>query len=125
MHGEPVTIEGTELLARCVQHETDHLDGILFIDRLDRAQRKLAIKAIREAEWAGETAPPSSSRRTPCTAGRSKRATSMRLVFAGTPESPSRRSTPCSAPPRGRRRRSPGRTRRPAGAARVRARRSR
>ena len=40
MHGEPVTIEGTELLARCVQHETDHLDGILFIDRLDRDQRK-------------------------------------------------------------------------------------
>ena len=58
MHGEPVTIEGTELLARCVQHETDHLDGVLFIDRLDRAQRKLALKAIREAEWAGETAPP-------------------------------------------------------------------
>ena len=57
-HGEPVTIEGTELLARCVQHETDHLDGILFIDRLDRAQRKAALKAIREAEWAGETAPP-------------------------------------------------------------------
>jgi len=41
-----------------VQHETDHLDGILFIDRLDKAQRKLALKAIREAEWAGETAPP-------------------------------------------------------------------
>ncbi len=58
MHGEPVTIEGTELLARCVQHETDHLDGILFIDRLDREQRKLALKAIREAEWAGQTAPP-------------------------------------------------------------------
>ena len=35
MHGEPVTIEGSELLARCVQHETDHLDGILFVDRLD------------------------------------------------------------------------------------------
>ena len=32
-HGEPVTLEGTELLARCIQHETDHLDGILFIDR--------------------------------------------------------------------------------------------
>jgi peptide deformylase len=57
MHGEPVTIEGTELLARCVQHETDHLDGILFIDRLDRAQRKAAMKAIREAEWAGERPP--------------------------------------------------------------------
>jgi peptide deformylase len=55
-HGEPVQIEGSELLARCIQHETDHLDGILFIDRLDRAERKLALKAIREAEWAG--APP-------------------------------------------------------------------
>ena len=57
MHGEPVTVEGSELLARCVQHETDHLDGILFIDRLDREQRKLALRAIREAEWAGQPAP--------------------------------------------------------------------
>jgi peptide deformylase len=57
MHGEPVTIAGTELLARCVQHETDHLDGILFIDRLDRKQRKLAMKAIRDAEWSGLSVP--------------------------------------------------------------------
>jgi peptide deformylase len=57
MHGEPVVIEGTELLARAIQHETDHLDGVLFIDRLDKAQRKLALKAIREAEWAGAPAP--------------------------------------------------------------------
>jgi peptide deformylase len=57
MHGDPVTIEGTELLARCVQHETDHLDGILFIDRLDKKQRKLAMKAIREAEWSGLPTP--------------------------------------------------------------------
>jgi peptide deformylase len=56
-HGEPVEIEGSELLARCIQHETDHLDGILFIDRLDRAERKLALKAIREADWAGDRAP--------------------------------------------------------------------
>jgi peptide deformylase len=56
-YGEPVVIDGTEMLARCVQHETDHLDGILFIDRLDRSTRKLALKAIREAEWAGQ-APP-------------------------------------------------------------------
>ena len=56
-YGEPVTIEGSELLARCVQHETDHLDGILFIDRMDKAQRKLAMKAIRAAEWAGQPAP--------------------------------------------------------------------
>jgi peptide deformylase len=54
MHGEPVTLEGTGQLARCVQHETDHLDGVLFIDRLDAAQRKLAMKEIRAAQWWGE-----------------------------------------------------------------------
>jgi len=57
MHGDPVIIEGTELLSRCIQHETDHLDGILFIDRLDPDQRKLAMKAIREADWAGGDTP--------------------------------------------------------------------
>ncbi|HEX3706030.1 MAG TPA: peptide deformylase [Mycobacteriales bacterium] len=57
VHGEPVVVEGTELLARCIQHETDHLDGILFLDRLDPAQRKEAMKAIRDAEWAGLTTP--------------------------------------------------------------------
>jgi peptide deformylase len=57
MYGEPVTLEGTGQLARCVQHETDHLDGVLFIDRLDKAQRKLAMREIREAEWWGEPIP--------------------------------------------------------------------
>ncbi|WP_327045081.1 peptide deformylase [Microbispora sp. NBC_01189] len=57
MHGEPVTIEGTDIMARCFQHETDHLDGVLFIDRMDVKQRKLAMKAIREAEWSGLSAP--------------------------------------------------------------------
>jgi peptide deformylase len=56
-YGEPVTLEGSELKARCIQHETDHLDGILFIDRMDKAQRKMAMKAIRDAEWAGQAAP--------------------------------------------------------------------
>jgi peptide deformylase len=51
MWGEPVVISGSELLARCVQHETDHLDGVLFIDRLDPATRKEAMKAIRESDW--------------------------------------------------------------------------
>ena len=55
--GEPVVIEGSELMARCVQHETDHLDGIMFIDRLDTETRKEAMRAIREAEWFGENAP--------------------------------------------------------------------
>jgi peptide deformylase len=57
MHGDPVVVDGTDLLARCVQHETDHLDGILFIDRLDAEQRKAAMKAIREAEWSGGPVP--------------------------------------------------------------------
>jgi len=57
MYGEPITLEGTDLLARCVQHETDHLDGILFIDRMDPEQRKAAMKLIRQAEWFGEPVP--------------------------------------------------------------------
>jgi peptide deformylase len=57
MHGDPVTIEGSALLARCIQHEVDHLDGILFIDRLDPDQRKAALRAIRESEWSGLAAP--------------------------------------------------------------------
>jgi peptide deformylase len=53
MHGDPVTIEGTELLARALQHETDHLNGILFIDRLSEEDRKIAMKEIRESDWFG------------------------------------------------------------------------
>jgi peptide deformylase len=53
MHGEPLVVEGTELLARALQHETDHLDGILFIDRLSVDDRKAAMKEIRESDWFG------------------------------------------------------------------------
>ncbi len=58
MYGDPVVLEGTERLARCIQHETDHLDGIIFIDRLDAERRKAAMKAIREADWGAAGAPP-------------------------------------------------------------------
>lgn len=57
MYGEPVVIEGSELLARAIQHETDHLDGILFIDRLDADSRKEAMKLIRQSEWFGADLP--------------------------------------------------------------------
>jgi peptide deformylase len=53
MYGDPVTIEGSQYLARALQHETDHLDGVLFIDRLDTDARKQAMKAIRESDWFG------------------------------------------------------------------------
>ena len=60
MYGEPISVEGSELLARAIQHETDHLDGILFIDRLSTEDRKLAMREIRESQWFNENngAPP-------------------------------------------------------------------
>ena len=53
MYGEPVTIIGTELLARCVQHETDHLNGVLFIDRMSAATKLGLKRKLRELmpEW--------------------------------------------------------------------------
>jgi peptide deformylase len=51
MHGEPITVDGSEFLARALQHETDHLDGILFIERMPNEFRKLAMKEIRDSEW--------------------------------------------------------------------------
>ena len=56
MHGEPITIEGTEFLARALQHETDHLNVILFVDRMTVELRKNAMKEIRESEWFGTAA---------------------------------------------------------------------
>lgn len=50
-HGEPVVVEGSARLARCIQHETDHLDGVLFLDKLDPLTRKQAMAEIRAAEW--------------------------------------------------------------------------
>jgi peptide deformylase len=57
MYGEPVVVEGSDMLARCLQHETDHLDGVLFVDRLDRETRRAAMKAIRDADWNGGPVP--------------------------------------------------------------------
>ena len=53
--GKWFEIEGTELLARAMQHEIDHLEGVLFIDRLSRLKRDLVIrkikKLIKNGEW--------------------------------------------------------------------------
>ena len=57
MHGEPIRLVGEELLARIFQHETDHLNGILFVDRLDKETRKKALHDIKESEWFGLSAP--------------------------------------------------------------------
>ena len=47
VNGKPVTLEGTGLMARCLQHEVDHLDGKLFLDRLTGEARKTALRALR------------------------------------------------------------------------------
>jgi peptide deformylase len=48
-HGEEVVVEATGLEARVIQHEIDHLDGVLILDRTTREQRKEAMRALREA----------------------------------------------------------------------------
>ena len=53
MYGEPIRVEGSHKLARAIQHETDHLDGVLFIDRLDPGARAAAFAEIDGAEWSG------------------------------------------------------------------------
>lgn len=57
MHGEPMQLQGTGRLAMIFEHETDHLNGILFVDRLDPENRQAAEAAIREADWSGGVVP--------------------------------------------------------------------
>lgn len=55
-HNRPVVVEGEGLLARCLQHETDHLDGKLYIDRLVGEDKKRVMKAIRASDYREVTA---------------------------------------------------------------------
>jgi peptide deformylase len=48
LDGNPVTVEGTGLMARCLQHECDHLDGKIYLDRLEKATRVRAMRELRE-----------------------------------------------------------------------------
>lgn len=52
--GEWFELEGTELLARALQHEIDHLDGVLFIERISRLKRELVLRKIRKMQKNGE-----------------------------------------------------------------------
>jgi peptide deformylase len=53
-HGQPQTIEGTGLLARALQHELDHLDGKLFLDRIHGIKRDMIVRKIRKLDRAGK-----------------------------------------------------------------------
>ncbi|MBV9168018.1 MAG: peptide deformylase [Solirubrobacterales bacterium] len=50
--GEPLVVEASGLEARVIQHELDHLDGVLILDRTSREQRKEAMRSLREAQAA-------------------------------------------------------------------------
>ena len=47
LDGEEIDVEADELLARCFQHEVDHLHGVLLVERLDPDQRKQAMRVLR------------------------------------------------------------------------------
>lgn len=51
LDGNEVVLEGDGLLAQALQHETDHLDGMLYISRLSAEDRKIAMREIRESAW--------------------------------------------------------------------------
>lgn len=51
LDGNPVVLEGEGLLAQALQHETDHLDGTLYLNRLEPAARKVAMREVRESDW--------------------------------------------------------------------------
>jgi peptide deformylase len=51
LDGEPVELSGTGIMAQALQHETDHLDGLLYLDRLDKPHRRAAMKEVRESTW--------------------------------------------------------------------------
>ncbi len=53
-YGKWFEVEGEELLSRCLQHEIDHLDGVLFIFRISGLKRDLALRKIRKMQRAGE-----------------------------------------------------------------------
>ena len=51
LDGKEVVVEGTELMARCLQHEVDHLEGIVYIHRLEPSTRRGAMRQIRRSAW--------------------------------------------------------------------------
>ena len=51
LDGKEVELSGTGVLAQALQHETDHLDGKLYLDRLDKESRREAMKQVRASDW--------------------------------------------------------------------------
>ncbi|WP_374928423.1 peptide deformylase [Kytococcus sedentarius] len=54
LEGNEISVEGTGLLGRCLQHETDHLDGHLYVERLSPEDKRRAREAVKERGWEDE-----------------------------------------------------------------------
>lgn len=51
LDGQEVVLEGDGLLAQALQHETDHLDGVVYLQRLTPEERRVAMREVRESDW--------------------------------------------------------------------------
>ncbi|SDK01497.1 peptide deformylase [Cryobacterium psychrotolerans] len=51
LEGDTVELSGMGVMAQALQHETDHLDGLLYLDRLDKENRRAAMKEVRASTW--------------------------------------------------------------------------
>lgn len=51
LDGKQIEVQGTGLMAQMLQHECDHLDGVLYLDRLEGDEHKAAMKALRATDW--------------------------------------------------------------------------
>jgi peptide deformylase len=51
VRNEPLVVEGKDVLAQCLQHETDHLDGLLYLDRLTKDRKREALSQARNTDW--------------------------------------------------------------------------
>jgi peptide deformylase len=51
LDGKPIELSGTGVMAQAIQHEVDHLNGLLYLDRLDKENRRQAMKQVRESSW--------------------------------------------------------------------------
>ena len=51
LDGNEIELAGEGLMAQALQHEVDHLDGMLYLDRLEKDERRIAMKAVRESDW--------------------------------------------------------------------------
>ncbi|WP_156761119.1 peptide deformylase [Microbacterium karelineae] len=49
--GKPIVLEGEGLFAQMLQHETDHLDGVVYLQRLTKETRRIAMREVRESDW--------------------------------------------------------------------------